>query len=93
MLLGLLTNLRFASIGMSRWTRSNSARRKAPAIVSYRVDSSSSGNDIVSISLQVTWNLQRRFDRGSDDPMSSGGIHIAHYNRSRCSMEMASASP
>ena len=77
---------------MSRWTRSNGACEKVPTIVLSQVDSSSNGDNTVSISLQLTRNLQRRFDRGIDDPTPSGGIHIAHYTRSRCSVEMASAS-
>lgn len=92
MVFGLLTNLEFASVGMSRRTRIVSARWKAPTIIPSRANSSSNDNDTVLASLQVVQTLQRHFDRGGDDLAPSGGSHIAYCIRSQCSVEMANAS-
>ena len=77
---------------MSHRMRSSGSHGKAPTIVLSQANSSSSDDDTVLASLQVTRTLQRRFDRGGDDLEPFGGIHIAHRTRSRCSMKMASVS-
>ena len=80
--MGLLINLDLLLQVMSRRVRSSEDRKKAPAIVPSRVNSSSSDDDIVSINEQVMQTLQRRFDRGGDDTVALRGIHIAHHTRS-----------
>ena len=72
--------------------RSSGNRGKAPAIVPSRVDSSSSDNDTILASVQVTQTLQRHFNRGGDDTAPVGGIHKAHRTKSRCSVETSNAS-
>ena len=77
---------------MSRWVRFSRNRGKAPTIVPFRVDMSSSDNDTISASMQVARTFQRRFDRGGDDTTPAEGIHIAHCTKSQCLVETTNAS-
>ena len=89
---GLLIKFEFALQIMSRQQKSSGDRGKAPTLASPWGDLSSSDVDTILANEQVARTLWRCFDRGGDDIVPSGGMHIAHRTRSQCLVKMANAS-